>query len=105
MRILIDECLPLDVRHFFPGDDARTIEFMGWKGVKDKALLPRAALAGFNVFLTADRHMTDHFDVAGSTIAIVVVPSNRWPVLLGIADAIRASVYAAKPGQYLFMPR
>lgn len=78
---------------------------MGWKGLDDEALLPRAAKVGFEVFLTADRHVADHFDVAGSSIAVVVVPSSLWSVLSLMADVIRARVYAAKPGQHVFMPR
>lgn len=71
---------------------------MGWTSLDDEALLPRAVQTGFEVVLTADRHIADHFDVAGSALAVIVVPSSLRIVLLSMADAIRASVYAAKPG-------
>ena len=35
MKILLDECLPLDFRHSFPGHDAHTAEWAGLKGRKN----------------------------------------------------------------------
>ena len=54
MRILIDECLPTRCRTWFPGHTVETVEFRGWKGVLNGALLARAVEAGFEVLLTAD---------------------------------------------------
>ena len=55
MRILIDECLPTRCRAWFPGHGVETVEFRGWKGVLNGALLARAVEAGFEVLLTADQ--------------------------------------------------
>lgn len=42
MRVLIDECLPIRLRRALPEHDARTVEFMGWMGLKNGALLAAA---------------------------------------------------------------
>jgi len=34
MKILLDECPPLDFRHSFPGHDAHSAEWAGLKGKK-----------------------------------------------------------------------
>jgi predicted nuclease of predicted toxin-antitoxin system len=47
VRILIDECLPTRCRTWFPGHTVETVEFRGWKGVLNGALLARAVAAGF----------------------------------------------------------
>jgi len=43
MRILLDECLPLDFRHSFPGHETHTVQGAGLKGKKNGELL-RAAV-------------------------------------------------------------
>lgn len=55
MRILLDECLPLDFRHSFPGHDTRTAEWAGLKGKKNGELLQAAEVAGYEVLLTVDQ--------------------------------------------------
>jgi hypothetical protein len=47
VRILIDACLPTRCRTWFPGHTVETVEFRGWKGVLNGALLARAIDAGF----------------------------------------------------------
>jgi hypothetical protein len=39
MRILLDECLPLDFRHSFPNHDAHTAQWAGLKGSRNGELL------------------------------------------------------------------
>ena len=34
MKILLDECLPLDFRHSFPGHEAHTVQWAGYSVVK-----------------------------------------------------------------------
>ena len=46
MRILLDECLPVDFRHSFPGREAHSVEWAGLKGKKNGELL-QAADEGF----------------------------------------------------------
>jgi predicted nuclease of predicted toxin-antitoxin system len=35
MKILLDECLPLDLRHSFPSHDAHNVQWAGLKGKQD----------------------------------------------------------------------
>src|SRR5215217_3885674 len=44
MKILLDECLPLDFRHSFSDHDAHTAEWAGFKG-KTNGLLPSSCRA------------------------------------------------------------
>jgi predicted nuclease of predicted toxin-antitoxin system len=54
-RVLLDENLPLRLRRWLPGVEAVTVEFMGWKGVRNGELVRRAQAADFAVLVTADR--------------------------------------------------
>jgi hypothetical protein len=57
MKILLDECLPLDFRHSFPNHDAHTTQWAGLKSKKNGELL-LAAEASPLVFAGARTHVT-----------------------------------------------
>jgi predicted nuclease of predicted toxin-antitoxin system len=46
MKILLDECLPVDLRHSFPGHEAHTAQWAGLKGRKNGELLRAAGNGG-----------------------------------------------------------
>ena len=98
MRILIDAWLPTRCRTWFPGHTVETVEFRGWKGVLNGALLARAVEAGFEVLLTADRMMGRQHDFSKLPLAVVVTPGNRLSTLNGLRDAIVAAVERTAPG-------
>ena len=98
MRILIDECLPTRCRSWFPGHTVETVEFRGWKGVLNGALLARAVAAGFEVLLTADRMIVRQHDFSKLSLAVVVTPGNRLSILNGLRDTIVAAVERTAPG-------
>jgi hypothetical protein len=101
LRILIDECLPVQVRHFFGAeDDVSTVMHLGWRSLPNGDLLVRAEQNGFDVFVTADSAITRNHDISGWHLAIVVVPTNRRRVLEQLAGAVRDAIRAARSGEY-----
>ena len=52
MKILLDECLPVDFRHSFPDHEAHSVEWAGLKGKKNGELLQAAEGGGYQVLLT-----------------------------------------------------
>jgi len=54
VKLLLDECLPVDFRHSFPTHDCHTVQSAGFKGKKNGALLRAAEAAGYEVLLTVD---------------------------------------------------
>jgi len=55
MKILLDECLPGDFRHGFPGYEAHSVEWAGLKGKKNRELPQAAEGGGYQVLLTVDQ--------------------------------------------------
>ena len=53
MRVLLDECLPVDFRHSIPGHEVHTAQWAGLKSKTNGELLQAAELAGYEVLLTA----------------------------------------------------
>jgi hypothetical protein len=75
MKILLNECLPLDFRHSFPGHDAHTAQWAGLKGKKNGELLRAAEVAGYDVLLTVDQEsLTNSLLLAGSSRLFWSVP-------------------------------
>ena len=66
MKILLDECLPVDFRNSLPTHDAHTVQWAGLKGKKNGELLRAAEVAGDDVLLTVDQGTIQ----PGQTVAV-----------------------------------
>jgi hypothetical protein len=99
LRVLIDECLPVQRRHAFAGHDARTVVHMAWRSLKNGELLSAAEREGFDVFVTADAGIPKNHDLAGWHLAVVVVPTNRRKVLDSITALVRKMAEEVVPGE------
>lgn len=76
MKILLDENLPHDLRNELPGHDVFTVQYMGWRGIKNGALLTEAATAGFDAFVTVDKNLPHQQNLATLPLAVVVLDSK-----------------------------
>ena len=61
---------------------------LGWEGLGNGKLLAAAEKEGFEVLVTCERNLKYQQNFTGRTIAIVVLPSGRWPV---VRDQLRGS--------------
>jgi len=75
MKLLLDECLPVDFRHHLPGHEVHTAEWAGFKGLKNGELLREAEGAGYHVFLTTDQGIPHQQNLAERSIAILIIRS------------------------------
>jgi hypothetical protein len=103
MRVLLDECLPLDLRHDLRGHDAHTVEWAGFKGKKNGELLQAAEVAGYEVLLTVDQGIPHQVYPGSRNIAIVVLRSrtNQLEDLRLLADAVLEALTSIKGGQII----
>jgi predicted nuclease of predicted toxin-antitoxin system len=76
MKILLDECLPLDFRHSFPAHEVNTVQWAGLKGTKNGELLRAAELAGYEVLLTVDQGIPHQRSSLSRKLSIVLVHSR-----------------------------
>jgi predicted nuclease of predicted toxin-antitoxin system len=97
MRILLDESLPIELQSEFPGHDVRTVQEMGWSGLKNGELLARAA-DRFEVLITADQNLRHQQNLSRLPVAVVVLAakSNRIeelrpliPRLFGVLSSLQ----------------
>ena len=101
MRILLDECLPVDYRHSFPGHEAHTVEWAGFKGKKNGELLQAAENGGYQVRLTVDQGIPRQQTTTDRKISIILIRSrtNQMEDLLPLAAAVLKALDFIQPGQ------
>jgi len=100
MKILLDECVPLQVRHALPGIEVATVQKMGWAGVSNGELLDKAEQSGFVVFIVADKNLRYQQNLSGRKIAILELWTNHRPTLEKHFTEIRSAVEKLSPGEY-----
>jgi len=106
MKILLDECLPVDFRHGFSDHDAHSVEWAGLKGKKNGELLQAAEGAGYQVLLTVDQGIPRQQTMLGRKLSIILIRSrtNQLEDLLPLAPAIIKALEFIQPGQSVLIP-
>ena len=104
MRIVLDENLPRPLKRAFAAVHVvTTVQELGLAGLTNGALLAELE-SHCDVFVTADKNLRYQQNLAGRTLAIVELPTNRLPLLLPMFDRIAAVVQSATSGAYIELP-
>ena len=101
MKILLDECVPLQVRQALPDHEVTTTQRMGWAGVGNGDLLDAAEQAGFEVLIVADKNLQYQQNLSSRRIAILELWTNHRPTLERHFPETQAAVQRIKTGEYL----
>ena len=102
MKILLDACIPQDMRHELKAHDVQTARFAGLHELSDNDLLD--AMAGrFDILVTTDRKLQYQQNLKDRPFAVLVLraSTNRLPDLLGLVPDLLNAVDNAKPGEVL----
>jgi predicted nuclease of predicted toxin-antitoxin system len=100
MKVLLDECLPVDFRHHLAGHEVHTAEWAELKGLKNGELLDRAEQAGYQVLITVDQGVPRQQNFTQRRIAVLIVRSrtNQLEDLVPMTAAILAALRETRPG-------
>ncbi|MGB7760492.1 MAG: hypothetical protein WBL61_11720 [Bryobacteraceae bacterium] len=100
MRILLDECVNPRLRLAFPGDEVQSVAEMGWRGLKNGALIKEAAPL-FDVLLTLDQNLPFQNQTGRHPMGIVVLITqfNHLAAYRPQFAEIRDLVRQTRPGQ------
>ncbi len=107
MRLLLDQDVPGPLARLLTGHEVVRAAQMGWGELGNGALLAAAEASGFAAMVTSDQNIRYQQNLAGRRIALVVLPTNNWPLLRDHAAAVLNAVEAARPGSYeaVLLPR
>jgi hypothetical protein len=101
MLILFDHGTPRGLARALPGHTIATAQARGWDKLNNGALLSAAEESAFDLLLTTDRRIRYQQNLAGRTIALVVVTgTTKWSSVRLHVERIAAAVNAATPGSY-----
>ena len=100
MKVLLDEDVPVQLRHYFQTAEVETVEYRGWKGLKNGALL-RVAQEHFDVLVTTDNNLPDQQPLRSFDIAVAVLrPSSKsLEELADLVPELERLIAEMKPGE------
>lgn len=100
MRVLLDENVPFDLAGELSGYETVTVQGLGWSGLRNGALLQRAA-GNCDAFLTMDSNLEYQQQLSGLPFGVVIVRarSTRMVHLRPLIPAIRETLAGVKPGE------
>jgi predicted nuclease of predicted toxin-antitoxin system len=102
MRLLLDECVPTDIKKDFAGHDTLTIDEAGFKGLKNGELLRNAGKT-FNVLITVDKNIEYQQNKLTLPIAVLILSarSNRYESLLPLMPKVLEVIETIKAGEMI----
>ena len=104
MKILIDECLPDELKGTFTGlgHECQTVRMAGYGSKKNGELLALAE-GRWEVLLTSDRNIKYQQNMTGRSVSIMILraKSNRMKDLLPLMPACAEALLSIQPGQVL----
>lgn len=100
MKILIDESLPRCLKRILTDHETRTVQEMGWNGIKNGELL-KLAEPDFEVFLTADKNIRYQQNLKGRGLAIIEFPSNKLSVVKRLEAKLKTTLQQIATGDYV----
>jgi hypothetical protein len=101
MLVLFDNGTPRTLARYLVDHHTVTeARARGWGELENGELLTVAEAAGFEVLVTTDRNLRYQQNLAGRTIALVVLGQGRWTVIRRHIAEVVAAINAARPGSY-----
>ncbi len=100
MRVLLDEDVDINLRHHFPeGVTVETVEYRGWKGLKNGVLLS-VAQDHFDVLVTMDDNIAYQQPLQQFDLAVVILRPSRQRIddLLVLIPELARTIPKLRPG-------
>jgi hypothetical protein len=104
LRVLFDQNAPRPLARFLVKHEITRSAELGWEELPNGDLLSAAESNGFEVMVTADRNIRYQQNLAKRTIALVILPSGRWPLVKKRLREVVAAVDDSQPGDYRDLP-
>ncbi len=100
MRLLLDECVPKRFKRELLGHEVKTVQDMGWSGIKNGALL-KLADGQFDALLTVDQGIEYQQNLSGLKINVVVMlaASNDVDDLRPLLPGVEKAVTSLRTGE------
>ena len=98
-KVVLDENLPVDLRHHLSEFSVFTVSYLGWGGVQNGDLI-KLVDQEFDVFVTGDKKLRYQQNLQSRRVAIIELPNTRLAEIQTYLEAIRQAIVEAAPGSY-----
>ncbi len=99
MQALLDECVPAPLAKALGADWVKTTQSQGWASIKNGELIALAEKQ-FDIFTTSDQNIRYQQNLSHRSIAILLLPTNRWPILIHHIEEIKVALSSMSPKEY-----
>lgn len=100
MHILFDQGTPVPLRGELVGHVVETTFERGWSRLGNGELLREAEAAAFDLLVTTDQNLCSQQNLASRRLAVMALPTTRWPTIQLHAAEIRAGIESIQPGEF-----
>jgi hypothetical protein len=100
MRILFDQGTPAPLRNGLVGHIVETAYERGWSTLSNGDLLTAADTFSLELFITTDQNLRRQQQLSGRRLAVIVLPTTRWPEIQRHLAEVASAVDSIQPGQY-----
>jgi predicted nuclease of predicted toxin-antitoxin system len=101
MKILLDECVPVQIRDALPEHEIHSATDPQWRGLSNGELLHLAEHQEFKMIIVADKNMRHQQNLSNRKIAILELWTNHRPTLEQHFQYISIAVERMLPGHIL----
>ena len=103
MTVLLDESVPRAVKTRLSQFDIKTVQEMGWTGMKNGELIAKAE-ERFQALITADKNLRYQQNLSSRRLALIILPTNRVPEVTALLPAIVDAINTAATGTFIEIP-
>jgi len=96
-RILLDQNIPFPVARQLVGHDVVHTSQRSWGHLTNGDLWAAAQRNSFDIMISADRGILHEQNHTNRKIALVMLDTNRWPIVRQNLEAIRRTVADIEP--------
>jgi hypothetical protein len=100
VKVLFDQGTPAPLRKSLVNHEVTTAHEQGWSQLQNGELIATAEASGFEVFVTTDKNLKYQQNLAGRSLAIVVLLTTSWPRIKGHLPVVVEAINQAQRGSY-----
>ncbi len=106
MKIIVDECLPKRLIHFFSEYDANTVPQIGLGGYKDGELLNELDKRSIDIFITIDGNIEYQQQFTNRVFGTIIIRavSNRFADLVHFERELQEVAKSITAGSIVHIP-
>lgn len=103
MNVLLDEGVPRIIQKLLPNFSISTVEEMGWRAVKNGALLELMA-PDFQILITTDKNLNYQQNLSKRGISAIILPTNQIPAVRNLLPKIEGVLLSIGRGELVEIP-